>query len=113
MLFNEKEMLDICKKYGIDVVEKKGYPLFNGKEMDENFSMCEIMNNACCEAVNKKIIYSETLEIQVSIDFEGNDYTNCSLNSLDKPYFIKTDNSEQNRGVKSLMVNNNNISIAA
>ena len=43
MLYNEKEMLEICKKYGIETVRKEGYPLFQGKEMDENFSIAEIM----------------------------------------------------------------------
>lgn len=42
-MFDEKQMLEICKKYGIETVEKKGYPLFQGKEMDENFSIAEIM----------------------------------------------------------------------
>ena len=29
MLFNEEEMLKVCRKYGIDVVEKDGYPLYD------------------------------------------------------------------------------------
>ena len=43
MLYDEKEVVEICKKHGIETVEKKGYPLYQGKEMDENFSIAEIM----------------------------------------------------------------------
>ena len=44
MLYDEEEVLRICKKYGIETVEKEGYPLYQGIEMDENFSIAEIMN---------------------------------------------------------------------
>ena len=40
--YNE-EVLRICKKYGIETVEKEGYPIYMGKEMDENFSFSEMM----------------------------------------------------------------------
>lgn len=43
MLYNEKEVVEICNKYGIETVEKKGYPLYQGKEMDENFSIVDII----------------------------------------------------------------------
>lgn len=43
MLFDEKQVIEICNKYGIETVEKKGYPLYQGKEMDESFSIAEIM----------------------------------------------------------------------
>ena len=43
MLYNEKEVVEICKKYGIETVRKEGYPLFQGKEMDESFSIAESM----------------------------------------------------------------------
>lgn len=44
MLYDEKQMLEICKKYGIETVEKEGYPLYQGKEMDGNFSYSEMMH---------------------------------------------------------------------
>lgn len=43
MLFDEKEVVEICKKYGIETVEKEGYPLYQDKEMNESFSIAEIM----------------------------------------------------------------------
>lgn len=34
MLFNEKEMIELCSEMGIEIVEKKeGYPLLNGIEL--------------------------------------------------------------------------------
>lgn len=113
MLFDEKEMLDICKKYGIDVVEKKGYPLCNGQEMDESFSVRDIMNDTYHASINKKTIYSEIMEVRISIDFEKKDYTNFSLNSMDNPYFMKINKGEYDKSVKPLILDNNNISIAA
>lgn len=44
MLYDEKQMLEICKKYGIETVKKNGMPLYKGKEMDENFSFSEMMH---------------------------------------------------------------------
>lgn len=44
MLYDEKEVVEICKKYGIKTVKKKGMPLYKGKEMDENFSFSEMMH---------------------------------------------------------------------
>lgn len=43
MLYNEKEVIEICNKYESETVEEKGYPLYQGKEMDENFSIADIM----------------------------------------------------------------------
>ena len=36
--------MEVCKKYGIETVKKNGMPLYKGKEMDENFSIAEIMH---------------------------------------------------------------------
>lgn len=46
MLYDEKELMEVCKKYGIKTVKKKGMPLYKGKEMDENFSIAEIMHES-------------------------------------------------------------------
>lgn len=44
MLYDAKEVVEICKKYGIEMVDGKGAPLYMGKEMDENFSFSEMMH---------------------------------------------------------------------
>lgn len=46
MLYNEDEVKRTCKKYGIETVEKEGYPIYMGKEMDENFSFSEMMRQS-------------------------------------------------------------------
>lgn len=46
MLYNEDEVKRICAKYGIETVEKEGYPLYMEKEMDENFSFAEMMRQS-------------------------------------------------------------------
>lgn len=42
----EEETLRICKKYNIDVVKKEGLPLYNGEDMDENFSFENLMSES-------------------------------------------------------------------
>ena len=44
--YDEKEVVEICKKYDIETVEKEGYPLYQDKDMDENFSIADIMRES-------------------------------------------------------------------
>lgn len=37
-LYNKEEMLHICEKYGIKTVKKVGAPLYQDKEMADDFS---------------------------------------------------------------------------
>lgn len=46
-LYNKKEMLHVCKKYGIETVKKVGAPLYQGKEMADDFSFEKIMREPC------------------------------------------------------------------
>ena len=43
MLYDEKEVIEICKKYDIETIETEGYPMYMDEEMDANFSIAEIM----------------------------------------------------------------------
>ena len=70
MLFNEKEMLELCKKHSIDVVEKEGYPLFNGIELSPDLSISELLNNPHCTTIEEKTLYSKSAKI--SINFNSN-----------------------------------------
>lgn len=65
MLFNEKQMLDVCKKYGIDVIQKDGFPLYQGVEMDENFSVDEIMYETSSFVGSGNVIFQEMVSIPV------------------------------------------------
>lgn len=113
MIFNEKEMIEVCQKYGIDIIEKEGYPLYDGNEMNETFSMEDIMHDTYTISIDEKTIYSKTLELKVSVIFERNDLINCYTNDADKPHFINLDNDEHYKNVRSSMTSNNNISLAA
>lgn len=42
MLYDEEEVVNICKKYGIKTIKKKGYPLYKGREMTKE-DISEIM----------------------------------------------------------------------
>lgn len=114
MIFDEKEMLEVCQKYGIDVVEKKGYPLYDGIEMDENFSMNNIMHDTYSIGIDGKTIYSETLELEMPVIFEHIDIDNCfNSNNVGKPHFVLVENNEYNKNMKPSMVSDYNISFAA
>ena len=45
-MYNEDEVKRICEKYGIETVEKEGYPIYMGKEMDEHLSFSEMMHES-------------------------------------------------------------------
>lgn len=90
MLFNEAEMLKICEKYGIEVVEKEGYPLDMDQEMDENFSVEMIMREPIIE--KNIIISSECISLSLPIYHEdmlvvNSYYSNLECN--DRIYFPK------------------------
>ena len=69
MLFDEKEMLEICNKYGIEVVESNGYPLDNGIEMNpETFSFKELMNEHKRIQYKTSIVVTESIKTHVSIE---------------------------------------------
>lgn len=113
MLFDEKEMLEICKKYDIEAIEKDGYPLYNDQEMDENFSISNILNNSSDIDTRKKNIYLKTIDLDISISFEEDNYTNCSLNELAESYFVKMNDDVCYRAIESLITSDSNIIIAA
>lgn len=72
MLYNEEEVLNICKKYGIETIETEGYPIYMDKEMDENFSISEIMYEPM------KTIYSSD-SVKISMKVSKNLLSNCNF----------------------------------
>lgn len=70
MLFDENQMLDICKKYGIDVIEKDGYPLYMGEEMDENFSAEQMMKEHNSFHTNNALSSKECIKITIPVFYE-------------------------------------------
>ena len=89
MVCNEEEVLRICKKYGIETVEKEGYPIYRDKEMDENFSISDIMHEPVqCIFEDEIISSSNTIELSLplSIRFYPQEYCNyypsCQRNTI-------------------------------
>lgn len=86
-MFDEEEMLQICKKYNIEVVLKEGLPLYMGKEMDEDFSFENLMNTSTSFSNEDVICSSESFNFTLSAyrDYsnEYNDYARSSLNNME------------------------------
>ena len=97
-MYNEEEILRICKKYNIDVIKKEGLPLYNGEEMDENFSFENLMRESIPLFGEDIILSSECFNFSISVYYdhsnEYNDYLRNSLNSLE--YKNEKDNNEYN-----------------
>ena len=72
MLYNEEEVLNICKKYGIETIETEGYPIYMDEEMDENFSIADIMHEPI------KTIRSSDL-VKISMKTSKNTLSNCNF----------------------------------
>lgn len=73
MLYDEKEVIEICNKYVIETVEKKGYPIYQGKEMDENFSIVDIMHEPIRirnNILDKVLVYAKYLKRKVKLKGE-------------------------------------------
>lgn len=64
MLYNEKEMYELCKRYGIEVINSDDKDYYK----DIEFSMKDIMNEPYVHTVVEKCIISETMEIPITIE---------------------------------------------
>lgn len=70
MLYNEEEVLRICKKYGIETVKRSGYPAYVDKEMDENFSVDEMLRQPVVSVDNTLISFSQATLMSPPISFD-------------------------------------------
>lgn len=93
MLFNEKEMLDICEKYGIDVVEKDGYPLYNGEDLSPDFAISELMHESYKTIIQEKTIFAQSIEMKLSLNEDF-----CCYINMENCMFcsVKRDDSFEN-----------------
>lgn len=102
MLYNEEEVLNICKKYGIETVETEGYPIYMDKELDENFSIAEIMHEPI------KIIHSSDC-IKISMKISKNTLSNCNFyNSETVSTVVYEKENDGNINVSTISCNNQN-----
>lgn len=102
MLYNEEEVLNICKKYGIETVETEGYPLYMGEEMDENFSISGIMNEPM------KIIQSSDL-IKISMKTSKNMLSNCNFYNSEEVSTVSYEKeTDYNTNISTISCDNQN-----
>lgn len=80
-MFDEKEMLELCEKYGIDIVEKDGYPLLNGNELTSDFSISELFKEAHSVKVEERVLYTSL--IKMSVDFSSTVFENVNKVSVE------------------------------
>ena len=94
MLYNEEEVIRICKKYGIETIEKEGYPIYMENEMDENFSFSEMMHQPVdYDDEDSIVVSSESITFSLPIYTEPSHYNNCysSKCSNNIPYNKESD----------------------
>lgn len=108
MLFDEKEMLDICQKYGIPLVEKEGYPLYMGEEMNENFSVEKMMHESCQFAYSEKVMYKESINLSLSVHFDKEKTNNNYSSAREIKINIAEDNKYGAQITSSIPCNSDN-----
>ena len=102
MLYNEEEVLNICKKYGIETVETEGYPIYMYEEMDENFSIAEIMHEPI-----KAIHSSDSVKISMSVS--KNNLSNCNFyDSATVATIFYERETDSNTNTSTISCNNQN-----
>lgn len=106
MLFDEKEMLELCKKYNIETVKKEGYPIFDGEDMNDSFMISSIMNVPIVQTSNIKIA-SQVISTSISMSQQctldkkvdtAQDYKYCYA-EIDECYNVTKSDIENNSGI--------------
>ena len=82
MLFNEKEMRELCKRYNIEIINSDDKDYYK----DIEFSMNDIMNEPYIYTVVEKCVVSESIEISIAKenDFYFNDKKDCTCQVVKK-----------------------------
>lgn len=104
MYFNENEMMNICKRYGIEIMDKNDPDYYT----DEDFSMLDIMKEPYIHTISEKNIFSGTMEITVTFE---DDLGFC--NHSDESYTCSVSKDFDYNNVCSVIDRNNGINKAA
>lgn len=79
MLFNEKEMRELCKRYDIEIINSDDEDYYK----DIEFSMNDIMNEPYIHTVVEKCIVSESMKIPIVVEndpfFDNNKDCICQV----------------------------------
>lgn len=108
MLYNEEEVLRICKKYGIETEVMEGYPTYMGKEMNENFSIEEIMREPIPFANNSIICTSGIVKLSLPVFVENTFLPYTEHLSTGKGTLVYKKESGEEDIVSSIPYNNEN-----
>lgn len=85
MLFNEKEMYELCKRYNIEIINSDDKDYYK----DVEFSMSDIMCEPYIHTVVEKCIASETMEISITRenDFYFDDKKDCTCQVIRENHY--------------------------
>ena len=85
MLFNEKEMRELCKRYDIEIINSDDKDYYK----DLEFSMKSIMNEPYVHTVVEKCIASESIEIPIAMenDFYFDNGKDCTCQVVKENYY--------------------------
>lgn len=85
MLFNEKEMYELCKRYGIEIINSDDKNYYK----DIEFSMNDIMNEPYTHNIVKECVISESMEISIvkENDFYLNDKEDYTCQVVKENYY--------------------------
>lgn len=108
MLFNEKEMLELCEKHGIEIVEKEGYPLLDGAEMSSDFSISELLNESYSTVIEERTLYTNSMNM--CIDCSWDVIKNVNNSNIESCNIIK--DNKYSLIVSTINFNNENRSAA-
>lgn len=107
MEYNEKLAMEVCKMHGIEMVKKLGMPLYQGKEMGEDFSARELFE------LDTKISDNLEFSINLSLPFtQANNLLNKNVN-VDKLESLKYTSENLNKNYVSEIFDNKILSCAA
>ena len=62
--YDEALSIAVCKRHGIEMVEKKGMPIYKGKEMSKDFWLEDLFE------VEPEIVETKSFSINLSLPFD-------------------------------------------
>lgn len=85
MLFDEKEMRELCKRYDIEIINSDDKDYYK----DIEFSMKDIMDEPYIHTVVEKCVVSESMEIPIAMenDFYFDDKKDCTCQVIKEKYY--------------------------
>lgn len=106
MLYDEEEVLRICKKYGIETEVTEGYPTYMGEEINESFSIADIMYEPV-KLTRDVYVSSEIVTLSIPVILDRGSCLNCYPTEYREGIVYKKD-SEEEKIISSIPRDNEN-----